>query len=112
MSSGSGELAVGAGDLKKVSGHIDEARAGFNKLSQQLDSQIQSVRGKWQGDGGRAFQILHEAWTTQHKRIADALDGLSQGLLDTDRDNVSTDQDISSTLQRSTTNFDRMGPRS
>ncbi|WP_370288590.1 WXG100 family type VII secretion target [Nocardioides sp.] len=98
MSSSSNEFGHAEGALKQIAERITQAKDEFNRHSATLDGQIQGLRGKWEGDGGRAFMTLHNAWTEKHKTITLALDKFHASLTETEADNVSVDQQAGSTM--------------
>ncbi len=93
MSSGQSiEFGHAEGDLKQIAERVVEAKEEFKRHSNTLDGQIQALRGKWEGDGGRAFMVLHQAWTEKHAVVTTALDKFHASLTETEADNVAVDQ--------------------
>lgn len=86
------EFGHAEGALKAIAERVVEAKAEFKQHSATLDGQIQALKGKWEGDGGRAFQVLHAAWTEKHAVITTALDKFHASLTETEKDNVAVDQ--------------------
>lgn len=86
------EFGHAEGALKAIAARVLEAKAEFKQHSTTLDGQIQALKGKWEGDGGRAFQVLHAAWTEKHTVITTALDKFHASLTETEKDNVAVDQ--------------------
>ncbi|WP_435772031.1 WXG100 family type VII secretion target [Nocardioides sp. SYSU DS0651] len=86
------EFGHAEGALKTIADRVVEAKAEFQQHSNTLDGQIAALKGKWEGDGGRAFMILHQAWTEKHKVVTTALDKFHASLTETERDNVAVDQ--------------------
>ena len=68
----------------------------------ELDAQIAGLRGRWAGAGGRAFFVLHQAWTEKQKIVVSALNEFEASLVGTQRDNVSTDDAQSASYSRFT----------
>lgn len=92
MSSSNVEFGHAEGALKQIAERVMTAKEEFARHSATLDGQIQGLRGKWEGDGGRAFMVLHQAWTEKHKVVVTSLDRFHASLTDTERDNVAVDQ--------------------
>jgi len=86
------EFGHAEGALKQIADRVILAKQEFKKHSDTLDGQIQGLKGKWQGDGGNAFMILHNAWTEKHKVVTVALDKFHAALTETEADNVAVDQ--------------------
>lgn len=87
--------------LTKAADHVTTARQDVTKLSQTLSSQIQGMGNRWGGQGAAAFHNLHTAWQEKQNKIVSALDQFSESLVQTEKDNVSTDQsqaDVSTKL--------------
>ena len=94
MTGGAPDFGHGAGALKKMAERVQQAKEEFARHSQTLDGQIGEMRGKWDGAGGRAFTALHVAWTEKHKTVNDALDGFYNSLVQTEADNVASDEQV------------------
>lgn len=85
------EFGHGEGALRQAAQLVTDAKRDFERQSNTLEGQIADLKGKWEGDGGRAFHILHQAWTEKHKTIVTALDKFSASLTETEADNVAVD---------------------
>jgi WXG100 family type VII secretion target len=96
------EMAQGEGTLGRGAGVVAAAKVDLDRISSRLDGQIQGLRGRWQGAGGTAFFTLHQAWTEKQRTIVGALDCFERALLDTERDNVATDEAQSAAYARTT----------
>lgn len=92
MSGSNIEFGHAEGALRQIAERVVQAKEEFRRHSDTLDGQIQGLRGKWQGDGGRAFMILHQSWTEKHKVVTTALDKFHAALTETEADNVAVDQ--------------------
>ena len=97
------EMGQGEGTLSKGAALVAVAKVDFDRISNKLEGQIQGVRGRWQGAGGTAFFMLHQAWNEKQKIIVRALDEFESALTSTERDNVSTDESQSAIYARTTT---------
>jgi uncharacterized protein YukE len=91
-----------AGDqtLSRAAGMVNTARSDFDRLSAALSDNIIAQQSRWQGQGGRAFFNLHQAWTDKQNRIVRALNEFEASLQSTERDNVNTDQSQSDYMNR------------
>ncbi len=96
------EMGQGHGTLSRGAGLVAEAKADFDRISNQLDGQIQGLRGRWEGAGGTGFFALHQAWIEKQKVIVQALHEFETALTGTERDNVSTDEAQSVNYARTT----------
>ncbi|MCL2542108.1 MAG: WXG100 family type VII secretion target [Nocardioidaceae bacterium] len=79
------------GVLSDAANYVIQAKADLEKQARTLDDQINALRGKWAGDGGNAFFILHNAWQEKHKVIVTALDKFHASLTATQKDNEQVD---------------------
>jgi len=98
--SNSPEYGQGSGTLTRAAGLVEDARADFNTIAARLTDQIAGLQGKWAGQGGRSFLVLHQAWTERQNTIVSALDEFSQSLTTTEKDNVNTDEQQGSSFTR------------
>lgn len=85
---------------------VNTAKGDFDKLSATLSDTILGYQSKWQGQGGKAFFGLHQAWTEKQNRIVSALNEFEQALTNTERDNISTDQAQSDNMARNHSRLD------
>lgn len=92
------EMGMGEGTLTTAARLVSGARQDFDRMSGELDGQIAGLRGQWAGAGGRAFFVLHQAWTEKQRVVVGALDQFEEALLGTERDVTSTDELQSATL--------------
>lgn len=86
------EMGMGAGTLTRGADLVGSARQDFERMSAELDLEIDRLRPRWEGAGGRAFFVLKDAWSDRHREVAGALDGLAAALRDTERDLLVTDE--------------------
>ena len=86
------EMGMGAGTLGRGADLVGAARQDFDRLSAELDQEIDQLRPRWQGAGGRAFFVLKDAWNDRQRRVVAALDDLGQALRGTERDVLATDE--------------------
>ena len=92
MSHSTHEMGQAEGALGRAAHLVSAARADFDRLSINLDHQVQGLRGQWAGSGGRAFFALHRAWTEQMDLVVGSLDRFAVSLVATEQDNVATDE--------------------
>ena len=78
--------------LSAAADKVATARQDVTKLNQNLSGQIQGMGMRWGGQGATAFHNLHNAWQDKANKIVSALDQFQQSLVETEKDNVSTDQ--------------------
>jgi WXG100 family type VII secretion target len=88
------------GALGRAAGMVAEAKIDFELQSRRLDGQIDAIRGRWGGDGARAFFVLHQAWHEQHAIVVRALDRFHSSLLATEQDNTRVDQQAGDVMHR------------
>jgi WXG100 family type VII secretion target len=100
MSYGTTEMGQGDGTLSRAAGLVASAHHDFEGFSRHLDGQLQSLRGRWTGSGGRAFFALHQVWSDKQRVITGALHEFEAALLATERDNLRTDEHQSATYHR------------
>jgi len=87
-----GEYGQATGALTKAAGLVTDAKADFIGLSNKLSGEINQMQGKWAGQGGSAFFVLHQTWNEKQRTIVNALDEFAESLTLTERDNVSNDE--------------------
>jgi WXG100 family type VII secretion target len=85
------EMGMGVGTLGRGADLVEGARHDFDRMSAELDHEIDLLRSRWQGAGGSAFFAVKEAWTDRQRVVVSALDGLAGALRDTERDVLATD---------------------
>ncbi len=88
----------GEGTLTRAAAMVAEARADFDRISSVLDGQIQGARSQWGGQGATAFFTLHQTWTQKQQVIVNALNDFEASLTETERFNVSTDDEQASNM--------------
>ena len=86
------EMGMGVGTLGRGADLVGGARADFDRMSTELDHEIDQLRTRWQGAGGRAFFVLKDAWSDRQRQVVAALDDLAAALRDTERDVLATDE--------------------
>jgi len=86
------EMGMGAGTLARGADLVGSTRHDFDRMSAELDHEIDQLRPRWQGAGGGAFFVLKDAWNDRHRRVVAALGGLAAALRDTERDVLATDE--------------------
>ncbi len=94
------ELRQQEGALRRAADLTADARTGFEARQRQLAGQIEGMRARWQGQGGLAFQRVHQAWQEKQTRVTRALDDLETALRETERDTTATDQSQADHLTR------------
>ena len=94
------EMRAGDRTLSRAAGMVATARSDFDRLSAALSDNIIAQQSRWQGQGGRAFFTLHQAWTEKQNRIVRALNEFEAALQSTERDNVNTDETQSDNMNK------------
>ena len=100
------EMRAGDRTLSRAAGMVATARSDFDRLSAVLSDNIIAQQSRWQGQGGRAFFSLHQAWTDKQNRIVRALSEFEASLQSTERDNVNTDQTQSDYMNKNHSRLD------
>ena len=100
------EMKAGDRTLSRAAGMVATAKSDFDRLSHTLSDNITAQQSKWQGQGGRAFFSLHQAWTEKQNRIVQALNEFEAALTSTERDNVNTDQAQSDFMNKNHSRLD------
>ena len=86
------EMGMGVGTLGRGADLVDGARHDFDRMSAELDHEIDLLRPRWQGAGGSSFFVLKDAWNDRQRRVVAALDELATALRSTERDVAATDE--------------------
>lgn len=100
MSHSAGEMGQGERTLTRAAGLVAEAKQDFDRLSGQLEGQIQGLQGRWTGAGGTAFFQLHQAWTEKQRTIVNALDDFAGSLTSTEQDNLAADDEVGASYRQ------------
>ncbi len=100
------EMKAGDQTLSRAANMVNTAHGDFNKLAQALSDNLLAQQGKWQGQGGKAFTNLHQAWKEKQDKIVNALNQFESSLQSTEKDNINTDQSQSDYMNK---NVDRLG---
>jgi len=85
---------------------VAHAKGDFDRLSATLSDNILAQQAKWQGQGGKAFFNLHQAWTEKQDKIVRALNEFESALTTTERDNITTDQTQSDYMNKNHSRLD------
>jgi WXG100 family type VII secretion target len=83
--------------LSKGADYVDQARGDVKNKCGVLSGNIQTMMAGWGGQGASAFNNLMISWDQKQETILKALDQLSASMKETERDNVSTDENQSAT---------------
>jgi WXG100 family type VII secretion target len=100
------EMKAGDRTLSRAASMVTTAKADFDKLSATLSDNILAQQSKWQGQGGKAFFGLHQAWTEKQNKIVQALNEFENALTQTERDNTNTDQQQSDYMAKNHSRLD------
>ncbi|HRD60783.1 MAG TPA: WXG100 family type VII secretion target [Nocardioides sp.] len=100
------EMKAGDRTLSRAATLVNDAHGDFRRQASALSDHLLAQQARWQGQGGRAFTRLHQAWTEKQDRIVNALNEFEASLRSTERDLVHTDQTQSDHL---TKHHDRLG---
>jgi len=100
------EMKAGDRTLSRAAGLVATAKSDFDRLSATLSDNITAQQSKWQGQGGRAFFGLQQAWTEKQNRIVQALNEFEAALTTTERDNITTDQTQSDYMNKNHSRLD------
>jgi WXG100 family type VII secretion target len=100
------EMKAGDRTLSRAAGMVSNARSDFDRLSRTMSDTIVGYQSKWQGQGGKAFFALHQAWTEKQDRIVRALTDFEAALTSTERDNINTDQSQSDYMNKNHSRLD------
>jgi uncharacterized protein YukE len=106
MSNNSNEMKAGERTLSRGATMVSTARSDFNKLSANLSDNILAQQAKWQGQGGKSFFNLHQAWTDKQNKIVAALNEFEAALTSTEKDNITTDQSQSDYMNKNHSRLD------
>ncbi|MCY7400211.1 MAG: WXG100 family type VII secretion target [Nocardioides sp.] len=78
--------------LSKGADYVDQARGDVKNKCGVLTSDIQTMMAGWGGQGASAFNNLMIAWNEKQETILKALDQLSASMIETEKDNIATDE--------------------
>jgi WXG100 family type VII secretion target len=78
--------------LSRAADLVGSARGEVAGRCSELSSRIADLMGGWGGQGAASFHTLMGTWQEKQELILKALDQLAEALVETERDNVATDQ--------------------
>ncbi len=78
--------------LSKGAEFVNTARGDVNTKCGNLSDQVNEMMAGWGGQGATAFSNLMVAWQDKQQTILKALDQLATSMVETEKDNVATDQ--------------------
>lgn len=77
------QMRAGEGTLVQASSLVSDAKVDFDRLSANLTEQILAAQSRWQGEGGKAFFGLQQAWSDKQRIIVSALERFQSELTGT-----------------------------
>lgn len=86
--------------LSTAAQHVDVARGEVKSQCGVLSGRVQEMMAGWGGQGATAMTNLMVAWQDKQETVLKALDQLSIALVETERDNVATDEGEASNVSR------------
>lgn len=92
------EFGHGEGALKAVADLVATTKQDLAKLSGKMADQLEDMNRAWVGGGGLAFGNVKQAWIEKHQVVTAALDQFESSLIETEKDNVGTDDSASTNL--------------
>ena len=92
--------------IKVTSEDLANASAQLNTGAQEIDTQLNSMRGlvqelvasDWQGAASSSFDTLYQEWNTSAANLRQALDGISKLLANAASSYASTEQQIQQSM--------------
>ena len=82
--------------LTKAADLVNDARTDVKNKADVMGDRVSEMMTGWGGQGAGSFSGLMIAWRDKQEIILKALDGLSTALVETEKDNVKTDETQSS----------------
>jgi WXG100 family type VII secretion target len=79
--------------LSRAADLVDTARVDVKVRCNQLSGHVAQLMAGWGGQGATSFNHLMATWQEKQETVLRALDNLSLALVETERDNVATDDD-------------------
>lgn len=83
--------------LSRAADLVTEARGQVKSKADRMGDQVNEMLTGWGGQGAASFGGLMLAWREKQEVVLRALDGLAEALVETERDNVATDEQQAST---------------
>ncbi len=71
---------------------VGSARGDVTKLCGTMSDRVADMMTGWRGSGAGAFSTLMITWNERQETILKALDGLAAALVETEKDNLATDE--------------------
>jgi WXG100 family type VII secretion target len=71
---------------------VGSARGDVTKLCGTMSDRVADMMTGWRGSGAGAFSTLMITWNERQEAILKALDGLAAALVETEKDNLATDE--------------------
>lgn len=91
---------TGEGAIEAGAAAADDARQDLSSNVSRLQSEMDSIRGQFQGAAANAFQQAVSSWRDNAEKIISTLDQFSSDLRGTQTDINTTDEDRASRLQQ------------
>lgn len=82
--------------LSKAADLVTQARTEVKGKADRMGDEVAQMLTGWGGQGATSFSHLMVAWREKQEIILKALDDLSAALIETEKDNVATDEQQSS----------------
>lgn len=99
-------MRAGEGVLNQAAGLVTDAKADFDRLAANLNTQLLGAQSRWQGQGGSRFFQLAQAWDEKQRTIVGALDRFHTELTGTQTVFTGADEDAAAGAN---TNINRLG---
>jgi WXG100 family type VII secretion target len=93
-----GVISAEEGALRRGAQAVNEAKAGIDQQAKNVRSEIEQVRGYWQGAAAGAFTTLMNTWDEQARKLNDTLITLEAALSGTEKDQAATEDSHQSTI--------------
>ena len=81
--------------LSTAAEHVRQARVDVKGKCNTLTDQVNALMGQWGGRGADSFNKLMIEWQNKQEIILRALDRLAEAMVETEKDNLKTDDAVS-----------------
>jgi WXG100 family type VII secretion target len=91
-------ISAEEGALRKGAQAVRETKQGIDQQVQNVRSEIEQLRGYWQGAAAGSFTNLMNSWDEQARKLNNVLITLEDALSGTEKDQAATEQEHQSTI--------------
>lgn len=90
--------------MERAADRFDDVNASLQRMLTRLLSDLEALRGQWQGAGGRSFTQATTTWAEDQRALQRALTQTAEALRTAGRGYRATDEEAADLFSRTTRN--------